>query len=253
MMLWANDFKAVFWVAVIPAVLAVALLVFGVREPGRETTAPPANPIQRANLRKLTRAYWWVVTIGAVFTLARFSEAFLILRAADGGLPLALVPLVLIAMNVVYSLSAYPFGRLSDRISHARLLALGLAVLIAADVVLAYSNQWAWVWLGVSLWGLHMGITQGLLATMVADAAPVDLRGTAFGFFNLVSGVALLIASALAGLLWDQLGAPQTFLASAVFSAIALLAILVRPPQQPRPVVLDAVRETQCRGNDLGA
>ncbi len=177
-----------------------------------------------------------MVAIGAVFTLARFSEAFLVLRAAQGGLPLALVPLVLIGMNVVYSLSAYPFGRLSDRISHARLLALGLAVLIGADVVLAYSNQWAWVWLGVSLWGLHMGITQGLLATMVADAAPVDLRGTAFGFFNLVSGVALLIASALAGLLWDQLGAPQTFLAGAVFSAIALLAILVRPPRQPRQV-----------------
>ena len=236
MLLWANDFRAVFWVAVIPAVLAVVLLVFGVREPEREAAARPINPIQRASLRKLSRAYWWVVAIGAVFTLARFSEAFLVLRAAQGGLPLALVPLVLIGMNVVYSLSAYPFGRLSDRISHARLLALGLAVLIGADVVLAYSNQWAWVWLGVSLWGLHMGITQGLLATMVADAAPVDLRGTAFGFFNLVSGVALLIASALAGLLWDQLGAPQTFLAGAVFSAIALLAILVRPPRQPRPV-----------------
>ena len=232
MLLWANDFRAVFWVAVIPAVLAVALLVFGVREPERKATARSINPIQRASLRKLSRAYWWVVAIGAVFTLARFSEAFLVLRAAQGGLPLALVPLVLIGMNVVYSLSAYPFGRLSDRISHAWLLALGLAVLIGADVVLAYSNEWTWVWLGVSLWGLHMGITQGLLATMVADAAPVDLRGTAFGFFNLVSGVALLIASALAGLLWDQLGAPQTFIAGAVFSAIALLAILVRPPRQ---------------------
>ena len=233
MLLWANDFRAVFWVAVIPAVLAVALLVFGIREPEREATARPINPIQRESLRKLSHAYWWVVAIGAVFTLARFSEAFLVLRAAQGGLPLALVPLVLIAMNVVYSLSAYPFGRLSDRISHTRLLALGLAVLIGADVVLAYSNEWTWVWLGVSLWGLHMGITQGLLATMVADAAPVDLRGTAFGFFNLVNGVALLIASALAGLLWDQLGAPQTFIAGVLFGAIALLAILVRPPRQP--------------------
>ena len=236
MLLWANDFRAIFWVAVIPGILAVALLVFGVREPEREAAARPINPIQRASLRKLSRAYWWVVAIGAVFTLARFSEAFLVLRAAEGGLPLALVPLVLIAMSVVYALSAYPFGRLSDRISHAWLLALGLAVLIGADVVLAYSNQWTWVWLGASLWGLHMGITQGLLATMVAGAAPVDLRGTAFGFFNLVSGVALLVASAVAGLLWDQFGAPQTFLAGAVFGAIALLAILVRPPRQPRQV-----------------
>ncbi len=236
MLLWANDFRAIFWVAVIPGVLAVTLLVFGVREPAPAPTSRAINPIQRASLRRLSRAYWWVVAIGAVFTLARFSEAFLVLRAAEGGLPLALVPLVLIGMNVVYSLSAYLFGRLSDRISHAQLLALGLAVLIGADIVLAYSNQWTWVWLGVSLWGLHMGITQGLLATMVADAAPTDLRGTAFGFFNLVSGVALLIASALAGLLWDQLGAPQTFIAGAVFSAIALLAILVRPPRKPRQV-----------------
>ena len=233
MLLWANDFRAVFWVAVIPGVLAVALLVFGIREPERERTARPINPIQRDSLRQLSRAYWWVVAIGAVFTLARFSEAFLVLRAAEGGLPLALVPLVLIAMNVVYSLTAYPFGRLSDRIGHAWLLALGLAVLIGADVALAYSNHWTWVWLGVSLWGLHMGITQGLLATMVANAAPADLRGTAFGLFNLVSGLALLIASALAGLLWDQFGAPQTFIAGAVFSSIAMLAILARPPQHP--------------------
>lgn len=236
MLLWANDFRAVFWVAVIPGFLAVALLVFGIREPEREAGLRPINPIRRASLRKLSRAYWWVVVIGAVFTLARFSEAFLVLRAAEGGLPLALVPLVLIGMNVVYSLSAYPFGRLSDRISHAWLLSLGLAVLIGADIALAYSNEWTWVWLGVSLWGLHMGITQGLLATMVAEAAPADLRGTAFGFFNLVSGIALLIASALAGLLWDQFGAPQTFIAGAVFSAIAMLAILVRgaPRQRPR-------------------
>ena len=228
MVLWANDFRAVFWVAVIPGALAVALLVLGVREPEREAAARPTNPIQRESLRKLSRAYWWVVAIGAVFTLARFSEAFLVLRAAEGGLQLALVPLVLIAMNVVFALSAYPFGRLSDRVSHTWLLALGLAVLIGADVALAYSNDWPWVWLGVSLWGLHMGITQGLLATMVADAAPADLRGTAFGFFNLSSGVAMLVASALAGLLWDQFGAPQTFIAGAVFSAIAMLAIVAR-------------------------
>ena len=226
MLLWANDFRAVFWVAVIPGVLAVGLLVFGVREPQRTAEQRPSNPIRRENLRRLPRAYWWVVAVGAVFTLARFSEAFLVLRAQEGGLSVALVPLVLIGMNVVYSLSAYPFGRLSDRIDHGRLLALGLVVLIAADAALAWSNHWTWVWAGVSLWGVHLGITQGLLATMVADTAPNDLLGTAYGFFNLVSGVALLVASALAGLLWDRFGASVTFIAGASFSSIALAAVL---------------------------
>lgn len=229
MLAWANDFRAVFWVAIIPGFLAVGLLFFGVQEPEKEKSEHrAANPIRRENLRRLSTAYWWVVAIGAVFTLARFSEAFLILRAQQGGLPVAFAPLVLIGMNVVYALSAYPFGKISDSMSHAKLLALGLAVLIVADIALAYSNHWSWVWAGISLWGLHMGITQGLLATMVADTAPADLRGTAYGFFNLVSGLAMLVASALAGLLWDQFGARFTFVAGAVFSAVALGGILFR-------------------------
>lgn len=225
MLAWADDFRAVFWVAIVPGFLAVGLLFFGVREPERAPGAPAVNPIRRENLRQLTGAYWWVVTVAAGFTLARFSEAFLILRAQQGGLPLALVPLVLIGMNVVYSLSAYPFGKLSDRMSPRRLLALGLAVLVAADLVLAYSNHWPWVWVGIALWGLHMGMTQGLLAAMVANTAPPQLRGTAYGFFNLVSGVALLVASAVAGLMWDRFGASVTFIAGAVFCLLALAAI----------------------------
>jgi MFS family permease len=225
MLLWANDFRAVFWVATIPAFLAVALLFFGVQEPNRQQHGKPINPIRRENLRRLSRSYWWIVGIGAIFTLARFSEAFLILRAQQGGLPTALTPLVLIAMNVIYAISAYPFGKLSDSMSHTNLLAWGLAVLIAADVALAYSNHWAWVWAGISLWGLHLGMTQGLLATMVADTAPADLRGTAYGFFNLMSGIAMLVASVLAGLLWDRVGASYTFIAGGVFCALALLAI----------------------------
>lgn len=226
MLAWANDFRAVFWVAVIPAFLAVALLFFGVQEPEAKRGQSAVNPIRRENLRRLTAAYWWVVVIGAVFTLARFSEAFLILRAQEGGLPVAFAPLVLIGMNVVYAAAAYPFGKLSDRMSHAKLLALGLATLIGADLALAYSDHWTWVWTGITLWGLHLGMTQGLLATMVADAAPADLRGTAYGFFNLVSGVAMLAASALAGFLWDRFGAAQTFIVGAAFSALALAAIL---------------------------
>jgi len=203
MLLWANDFRAVFWVAVVPGLLAVLLLVFGVREPQRHSGERKVNPIRRTNLKRLGSAYWWVVGIGAVFTLARFSEAFLVLRAQQGGIPVALVPLVMVAMNLVYAATAYPFGRLSDRINHRILLAGGLAVLIAADLVLAADDHWTTVLAGVGLWGIHMGMTQGLLATMVADTAPVDLRGTAYGFFNLVSGVAMLAASILAGLLWD--------------------------------------------------
>jgi MFS family permease len=228
MILWANDFRAVFWVAIIPAFLAVALLFFGVQEPEKAARQATLNPIRRENLRRLSSGYWWVVLIGAAFTLARFSEAFLILRAEQGGLPIAYTPLVLIGMNVVYALSAYPFGKLSDRMSHVKLLSLGLVVLIGADILLAYSNHWTWVWAGITLWGLHMGITQGLLATMVADNAPADLRGTAYGFFNLVSGVAMLLASALAGLLWDQLGASTTFVAGAIFSALALVVMVLR-------------------------
>ena len=228
MLLWANDFRAVFWVAVIPAFLAVAMLVFGVQEPERKASLTiRTNPIRRENLRRLGKGYWWVVGIGAIFTLARFSEAFIVLRAAEGGLPLAYVPLVLIGMNVVYAVAAYPFGKLSDRMSHPKLLALGLLPLIAADVVLACGNHWTWVWAGASLWGLHLGMTQGLLAAMVADTAPEDLRGSAYGFFNLLSGVAMLVASALAGLLWDRLGVGFTFATGAVLCAAALALLLV--------------------------
>ena len=230
MLLWANDFRAVFWVAVVPGMLAVALLMLGVREPERPADAAKrSNPIRRENLRRLGSAYWWVVSLGAMFTLARFSEAFLVLRAEQSGVPLALAPLVMVAMNGVYAVSAYPFGRLADRMDHRTLLALGVAVLIVADLVLASGTRWTTLLAGVALWGMHMGMTQGLLAAMVADTAPADLRGTAFGFFNLVSGVAMLFASAIAGLLWDRLGADFPFYAGAIFSALALAGLLLMP------------------------
>jgi MFS family permease len=229
MLLWANDFRAVFWVAVIPGLIAVVLLIYGVHEPKRQEAHKPVNPISRVNLLRLGTAYWWVVGIGAVFTLARFSEAFLVLRAAQGSIPIALVPLVIVAMNVIYAASAYPFGKLSDRMSHTKLLALGLVVLISADLVLATNDHWVTVLIGVALWGVHLGITQGLLARMVADVTPADLRGTAYGFFNLMSGLAMLVASVLAGLLWDRLGASFTFYAGVVFCVIAGLALAWRP------------------------
>jgi len=229
MLLWANDIRAVFWVAVIPGVLAVLVLVLGIREPAPAPGAVRINPIRRENLRRLDRDYWWVVAVGAVFTLARFSEAFLVLRAQQGGLALAWTPLVLIVMSVVYSAGAYPFGKLADRVSPSALLAGGLVALFAADLLLAWRADGPVLWAGIALWGLHMAMTQGLFATLVAQAAPADLRGTAFGFFNLMSGVALLLASGLAGLLWDLQGPAVTFLAGAVLSVAAMALLAVRP------------------------
>jgi MFS family permease len=230
MLLWANDFRAVFWVAVIPAVLSVALLAFGVREPEAPAGGKREFPIRRENLRLMGADYWWVVAVGGVFTLARFSEAFLVLRAQQGGLAIALAPLVLIAMNLVYSVGAYPFGRLADRFSRPALLAGGLLVLIASDVLLALAGQGALLWAGIALWGLHMAMTQGLLAAMVAAAAPAHLRGTAFGVFNLASGIALLVASALAGWLWDAYGPAFTFGSGAVLTTLALAGLVARRP-----------------------
>lgn len=225
MLLWADNFRAVFALAIVPAVLCVLLLVLGVREPERPAGAPHGNPISRANLRRLPRAYWWVVGVGAVFTLARFSEAFLVLRAEQVGVAVALVPLVMVAMNLTFALGAYPFGKLSDRVSHHLMLGWGLAVLVLADVVLALATHWSALLLGVGLWGVHMALTQGLLAAMVADTAPADLRGTAFGFFNLLSGLAMLLASVLAGLLWQHWGPAWTFGAGAGFSLLAMLGL----------------------------
>ncbi|AXF85947.1 Inner membrane transport protein YajR [Ephemeroptericola cinctiostellae] len=228
MLLWQNDVRAVFWMAVVPAVLAVIVLACGVREPKSSVALDRRmNPISITNLKRLDLNYWAVVMFGAVFTLARFSEAFLVLRAQQLGIALAWVPLVMVAMNAVYALSAYPFGHLSDKVSHRGLLTGGLLVLIAADFCLANAVDWRVLMCGVMLWGVHMGMTQGLLARMVVDASPADLRGTAFGFFNLMTGIAMLIASVLAGYVWDGLGAAYTFYVGAGISALALVGLSV--------------------------
>ncbi|MBU6493019.1 MAG: MFS transporter, partial [Burkholderiales bacterium] len=234
MLLWADNFRRAFWLAVIPGALAVALLVLAVKEPAHESGDKRVNPIRWDSVRELGAAYWWVVAVGSIFALARFSEAFLVLRAMGSGVPIAIVPLVMVAMNVVYALSAYPFGKLADVMSHARLLIAGLAVLIASDVVLAHSAHWSMVLVGVMLWGLHMGMTQGLLSTMVARVAPTRLRGTAFGLFNLLSGLVTLVASVIAGSLWDRVGAAATFYAGAGFSLLTIVLLsVVRSPRSP--------------------
>lgn len=225
MFLWDNDFQSIFWVAAIPAVLSIALLGFGLKEPNTSVVQKRTNPLRRENLKKLSAAYWWVVAIGSIFTLSRFSEAFLVLRAQQMAIPLFAIPLVMVAMNLVYSLTAYPFGKLSDRMSHSKMLQWGLLVLIAADIVLALSSHWSTLLAGVALWGIHMGMTQGLLAAMVAHTAPPELRGTAFGMFNLMSGIALLLASAGAGVLWEMLGAASTFYAGAIICVVTLIGM----------------------------
>jgi MFS family permease len=226
MLLWANDFRAVFWVSVIPATLAVILLFIGIREPAKPLTDKRRNPIRMENLRRLPSSYWWVVAIGAIFTLARFSEAFLVLRAQDRGIALAWVPLVMVVMNIIYAATAYPFGKLSDRMEPVSLLALGTVVLLLADVVLALGATGMAIMLGIALWGLHLGITQGLMSALIAHTAPADLRGTAFGFFNLVSGAAMLLSSGLAGLFWDMLGPASTFWTVAGFCVLSLLSLI---------------------------
>jgi MFS family permease len=228
MMLFAGDIKRVLWLAVVPAFIAVTLLVLAVREPERRERGKGLRvPITLAAAGRLPAAYWLVLLVGAVFSLARFSEAFLVLRAQSVGLALAYVPLVLIIMNVVYASVSFPAGLAADRVSRRMLLISGLAALVLADIVLALAAVPWHVFVGALLWGLHMGLTQGLFAKLVADAAPAELRGTAFGIFNLASGAALLLASVMAGVLWDRFGVQATFIAGACFAALAAAGILV--------------------------
>lgn len=227
---FADDFRLVFWIAVVPGLIAVTVLVMGVHEPAKASPVAGARaPIRWRDLGRLGSLFWGVVAVGAVLTLARFSEAFLILRAEGAGLPLALVPLVLVVMNVVYAASAYPMGALSDRYDRRLVVGAGFVILLVADVVLAFAPSLWTVMIGIAVWGLHMGMTQGQLAALVADAAPRAFRGTAFGLFNFVSGVALLFASLIAGFLWERVGPGATFLTGAGITTIGLLGALVLP------------------------
>jgi len=235
MIAFAGDMRAVFAVAVIPAVLAVVVLVAGVREPASHAQAASVRPaFDRTTLSRLPKPYWILVAAAGPFTLARFSEAFLLLRAQDLGLAVALVPLALVAMNLAYAASAYPAGALSDRLPRVHLLGYGCGILIAANACLAFGDTLGWTFAGIVLWGLHMGLTEGLIAALVADHAPADLRGTAFGVLHFVRGVLLVAASVLAGALWTGYGPSQAFVAGAVFAALAW-ATLRWVPRAARP------------------
>jgi MFS family permease len=226
MLLWANNFRMVFWVAVIPAFLSFALMAFAVDEPAKRSN-PKTSTLTFRDSARLPLAFWIVVAGAAVLTLARFSEAFLILRAQNVGLALAMAPLILVVMNVVYALAATPAGIVADKVGRTGILLSGIGCLIAADLVLATATTIWTALFGVVLWGLHMGLTQGVLATIVADVAPADLRGTAFGVFNFAIGIAMLIASVVAGGLWDWYGPQATFLAGAGFASLALIGLML--------------------------
>lgn len=238
MVLLAGDIRAVMWFAVVPAFVAVALLIAWVREPERVLPGASARkPLTLADAGRLPRRYWRIVLIGATFTLARFSEAFLVLRAQDVGLALSYVPLVMIVMNVFYAAVAYPAGAAGDRVSHRTLLLAGLLLLIAADVVLATAGTALVVFAGAALWGLHMAFTQGLLSKLVAETVPADLLGTGFGVFNLVSGVALLLASVIAGSLWSSFGPSATFMAGAAFASVTAIGLLAATRRGATPAL----------------
>lgn len=236
LMHWTDDnYRAVFWFATIPGLLAVGILLFVVREKERPKGAIPNRRIHLADLKEFHFSFWFVAGAGALFQLARFSEAFLILRVKDFGLALALAPVVLIVMNIVYSLSAYPIGHFSDRVRREWLLLAGLFVLCLSDLVLGFAESLPFALFGIALWGLHLGLTQGTLAALVADTCVPERRGTAYGLFNLFSAVSLLLASTIAGILWDQLGSKATFLAGAGLVAISFVMFVFTNSFWSRP------------------
>ncbi len=226
MLIFTNDIRLVLWFAVIPAVLSMLVLVLGVAEPGMNS-AQPRNGLSWRDARRLPARFWWVVGLGAIFTLARFSEAFLVLHAAQLGLGLSFAPVVLIVLSLVYALVAYPAGLAADRLSAPNLLVVGLLLLVASDLVFAQATGPLAVLLGAALWGAHLGFTQGLLSKLVADTAPADLVGTAFGIFNLGGGLAVLLASVIAGGVWEAYGAALTFYVGAGFASCACLGVYV--------------------------
>lgn len=230
---FAGDIRAVFWVAVIPAGLAVIVLTTGVKEPERKEKPVQAQRLRFAGLGKMGAAFWWVLAIGGALTLARFSEAFLVLRAESVGLALGLIPLVLVVMSFAYALSAYPAGRLFDRLGWPVALGLSLVFLVAANLFLALSYDVASAFAGIALWGLHMGFSQGVLAAMVAAAAPEQLRASAFGLFNMAAAVLLFLASLIAGVLWEAFSPAVPFVAGAIFTGLSLLALLAGLPWIP--------------------
>ncbi len=234
----AGSLRTVLWIAVVPAFVAVIVLWVGVREPPRQPQAQAKRRTVDLRVRAMPRSFWIVCAVASVFMLSRFSEAFLVLAGMRGGLTPALTPVVLVAMNLAYLLSAYPVGKLSDRMPKQTLLVVGCGILAAANGLLAIASNPVLLILGALLWGLHMGFTEGVFAAMVANSAPKDLRGSAFGLFNMLRGLVLLAASVTAGLLWDQVGPQATFGFGSLLAVLTVVALwLSRHYWQPASAV----------------
>ena len=230
LMAWLADIRLVFWIAVIPALVALLLAWLALRESGRAAAVVAPTPVF-SGFRELTPATKRLLKVGFLFTLARFSEGFLILKGIEIGLSATSSPLTLVLFNLVYVVLAYPAGALSDRLSPKLLLMAGMAALIAGNVVLATAGGLGGLAVGVALWGAHMALTQGIFGRMIADSAPTHLRATSFGAFWFVSGIGTLLASLAAGILWDRDGSSATFLASAAAAAVALALLSLLPEE----------------------
>ena len=227
---FTGELRTVLWIAVIPAFLSVVVLWVGVREPQVQPDASTKSRRVNLNVRAMPASFWVVCTVASVFMLSRFSEAFLVLVGTRAGLTPAFAPIALVAMNLAYLLSAYPVGKLSDRMEKPQLLVFGCALLAIANLTLAFASTPVLLVVGSLLWGLHMGFTEGIFAAMVANSAPKDLRGSAFGIFNLLRGLVLLAASVAAGILWDQVGPQATFGFGSVLAVATVAALWMARP-----------------------
>lgn len=227
--IFSGNIRYVFWIATIPAILAVLVLIFGVTEPEKNSLQiqhPKEWVLYWYKIRHLNKAFWYLLFIGGVLALARFSEAFLILKANSVGVSLAWLPSIMIVMNIAFASSSFPAGALSDVIGRQAILSSSILLLFMAEIILGFSSTIWMTMIGVIIWGLHMGLSQGLLAAMVADSTPEHLRGFAYGIFYFVCGIATLFSSIIAGMIGDRWGIPFLFYFASVFSTIAILALL---------------------------
>ena len=227
MIIFAGNIRTVLWIAVIPALISMIILIFGVEEPKIHYKIDKKPSLQLKEIYNLSSEYWKLVLIAGIFTLTKFSDAFLILKAQAIGFQVTFVPLIMVIMNIIYAFGAYPAGILSDKVNRKVVLLIGIVLLIIANIILAMADDFFMLVLGIIFWGMHMAFTQGLLATMVTDTTAPEIRGTAYGIFNFVCGIAMLLSSIIAGILWDQLGSSSTFIAGAIGAALACICLLV--------------------------
>jgi MFS family permease len=221
--LTTNNFRLVLWFAVIPAVLCIVVLIFGVKESTlKKNISRKKSYFLFENFLKITPVIWLFFLTVFILNLGHFSEAFLLLRSQEIGLKVSFIPVVFVVMNVAYAIVAVPFGHLADRGGFFILIVCGFLILVLADIILALTNSVGWMFVGIIFWGIHLGMTQGLLLAMISKLSPLELRGTSFGLFHAISGVALLTASLIAGYLWQYYYSGLIFFVSAIITLVGI-------------------------------